>query len=238
MTQPINAWPEADRPREKLLEKGPEALSNAELLAIILRVGDASTGQSALDYGRLLMTQFDESFRRLDEASVSEICAIKGIGPAKAAQIKAALEIGKRFAQEEIKRGEPFRSSSDVFNHYREHLGGLKKEEFHVLLLDAKNRKIKDVRVSEGSLTSSLVHPREVFNPVIRESAAAVILIHNHPSGDPSPSQEDLHITRRLREIGEVMGVRVLDHVIIGKGKYVSFVDDGYWEKQSRTGET
>ncbi|HXG22829.1 MAG TPA: DNA repair protein RadC [Methylomirabilota bacterium] len=231
MTQPINAWPEADRPREKLLEKGPEALSNAELLAIILRVGDASTGQSALDYGRLLMTQFEESFRRLDEASVSEICAIKGIGPAKAAQIKAALEIGKRFAQEEIKRGEPFRSSSDVFNHYREHLGGLKKEEFHVLLLDAKNRKIKDVRVSEGSLTSSLVHPREVFNPVIRESAAAVILIHNHPSGDPSPSQEDLHITRRLREIGEVMGVRVLDHVIIGKGKYVSFVDDGYWEK-------
>jgi DNA repair protein RadC len=231
MTQPITAWPEADRPREKLLEKGPEALSNAELLAIILRVGDASTGQSALDYGRLLMTQFGESFRRLDEASVSEICAIKGIGPAKAAQIKAALEIGKRFAQEEIKRGEPFRSSSDVFNHYREHLGGLKKEEFHVLLLDAKNRKIKDVRVSEGSLTSSLVHPREVFNPVIRESAAAVILIHNHPSGDPSPSQEDLHITRRLREIGEVMGVRVLDHVIIGKGKYVSFVDDGYWEK-------
>jgi DNA repair protein RadC len=162
---------------------------------------------------------------------VQEICATKGIGPAKAAQIKAALELGKRFAEEEIKRGEQFRSSADVFNHYREHLSGLKKEEFHVLLLDAKNRKIRDVRVSEGSLTSSLVHPREVFNPVIRESAAAVILVHNHPSGDPSPSQEDLHITRRLREIGEVMGVRVLDHIVIGKGKYVSFVDDGYWDR-------
>lgn len=231
MTQPIKEWPESDRPREKLLEKGPEALSKAELLAIILRTGEASTGQSALDHGRALMTHFEDSFRRLEEASVKELCMIKGIGPAKAAQIKAALEIAKRFAQEEIKRGEQFRSSADVFNHYREHLGSLKKEEFRVLLLDAKNRKIKDVRVSEGSLTSSLVHPREVFNPVIRESAAAIILIHNHPSGDPLPSQEDLQITRRLREIGEVMGVRVLDHVIIGKGRYVSFVDDGYWER-------
>ena len=230
MAQPIKEWPESDRPREKLLEKGPEALSDAELLAIILRVGDASSHKSALDYGRELLSLF-ESFRKLEEASIQEICTIKGIGLAKAAQIKAALEIGKRFAQEEMRRGEQFQSSAEVFNHYREHLGGLKKEEFHVLLLDAKNRKIKDVRVSEGSLTSSLVHPREVFNPVIRESAAAVILIHNHPSGDPSPSQEDLHITRRLREIGEVMGVRVLDHIIIGKGKYISFVDDGYWDR-------
>jgi DNA repair protein RadC len=230
MTQPIKEWPESDRPREKLLENGPEVLSNAELLAIILRTGEASTGQSALDHGRALIGRFDGSFRNLEEASIQDLCTIKGIGPAKAAQIKAALEIAKRFSREELKRGEQFRSSADVFNHYREHLGSLKKEEFHVLLLDAKNRKIKDVRVSEGSLTSSLVHPREVFHPVIRESAAAVILIHNHPSGDPQPSQEDLHITRRLREVGEVMGVRVLDHVVIGKGKYVSFVDDGYWD--------
>jgi DNA repair protein RadC len=230
MTQPIKEWPESDRPREKLLENGPETLSNAELLAIILRVGEASTGQSALDHGRELMSRFDGSFRKLEEASTQDLRTIKGIGPAKAAQVKAALEIAKRFSREELKRGEQFRSSADVFNHYREHLGGLKKEEFHVLLLDAKNRKIRDVRVSEGSLTSSLVHPREVFSPVIRESAAAVILIHNHPSGDPQPSQEDLHITRRLREVGEVMGVRVLDHLIIGKGRYVSFVDDGYWD--------
>lgn len=231
MAQPIKEWPEEDRPREKLIEKGSETLSNTELLAIILRTGDASSGHSALDHGRLLMQQFNESLRKLGEASVQDICSIKGIGPAKAAQIKAAIEIGKRFAREEVRQGESFRSSADVFNFYREQLGGLKKEEFHVLLLDAKNRRIKDVRVSEGSLTSSLVHPREVFNPIVRESAAAVILVHNHPSGDPAPSQEDLHITRRLREIGEVMGVRVLDHVIVGKGKYVSFVDDGYWEK-------
>ena len=229
--QPIKLWPESDRPREKLLERGAETLSPAELLAIILRTGEASTGQSALDHGRALMARFENSFRQLDQASVQELCTLKGIGPAKAAQIKAALEIAKRFAQEELRRGEQFRSSIDIFNHYREHLGGLKKEEFHVLLLDAKNRKIKDVRISEGSLTSSLVHPREVFHPVIRESAAAVVLVHNHPSGDPTPSQEDIQITRRLRDVGEVMGVRVLDHLVIGKGKYVSFVDDGYWER-------
>ena len=228
MAQTIKQWPEADRPREKLSEKGAETLSDAELLAIILRTGEASTGQSALDHGRALMTQF-ETFRHLEQASSQELQALKGIGPAKAAQIKAVLEIAKRYAEEPIQQGELFRSSQDVFQHYREHLGNQKKEMFYVLLLDGKNRKLKDVRISEGSLTSSLVHPREVFNPIIRESAAAVILIHNHPSGDPTPSQEDLEITRRLREVGEVMGVKVLDHIVVGKGRYVSFVDDGYW---------
>ena len=230
MASPIRTWPESDRPREKLTEHGAATLSNAELLAILLRTGDASSGQSALDHGRALVSRFDNSFRKLEETNTAELCEIKGIGPAKAAQIKAALEIAKRFSQEEIRRGEFFGSSADVFNHYREQLGSLKKEEFHVLLLDAKNRKLKDVRVSEGSLTSSLVHPREVFQPIIRESAAAAILVHNHPSGDPMPSQEDLQITQRLREVGEVMGVHILDHLIIGKGRYISFVDDGYWD--------
>ena len=230
MASPIHTWPESDRPREKLIEHGAAALSNAELLAIILRTGDASSGQSALDHGRALVSRFGDSFRKLEEASTAELCEVKGIGPAKAAQIKASLEIAKRFSQEEIRRGESFSSSLDVFNHYREQLGSLKKEEFHVLLLDAKNRKLKDVRVSEGSLTSSLVHPREVFQPIIRESAAAAILVHNHPSGDPMPSQEDLKITQRLREVGEVMGIHILDHLIIGKGRYISFVDDGYWD--------
>jgi len=196
MRQPIPTWPESDRPREKLIEHGPATLSNAELLAILLRTRDASSGQSALDDGRTLVTRFGDSFRELEEASITELCEVKGIGPAKATQIQAALEIAKRFSQEEIRRGESFRSRADVFNHYREQLGSLKKEEFHVLLLDAKNRKLKDVRVSEGSLTSSLVHPREVFQPIIRELAAAAILIHNHRSGDPMPSQEDLQITQ------------------------------------------
>ena len=230
MARSIKDWPESDRPREKLIEKGPGSLSNAELLAILLRTGNASSGQTALDHGRALVQQFDQSFRRLAEASIPDLCGVKGIGPAKAAQIQASLEIARRFAAEELKQGQLFRSSTDVFHHYQELLGNLKKEEFHVLLLDAKNRKLKDVRISEGSLTSSLVHPREVFTPVVRESAAAVILIHNHPSGDPAPSQEDLQITRRLRQVGDIMGVHILDHLIIGKGRYVSFVDDGYWE--------
>ena len=230
MARSIKDWPESDRPREKLIEKGPGSLSNAELLAILLRTGNASSGQTALDHGRALVQQFDQSFRRLAEASIRDLCGVKGIGPAKAAQIQASLEIARRFAAEELKQGQLFRSSTDVFHHYQELLGNLKKEEFHVLLLDAKNRKLKDVRISEGSLTSSLVHPREVFTPVVRESAAAVILIHNHPSGDPAPSQEDLQITRRLRQVGDIMGVHILDHLIIGKGRYVSFVDDGYWE--------
>lgn len=230
MVRSIKDWPESDRPREKLIEKGPGSLSNAELLAILLRTGNASSGQTALDHGRALVQQFDNSFRRLAEAGIRDLCEVKGIGPAKAAQLQASLEIARRFAAEELKQGQLFRSSADVFHHYQEQLGSLKKEEFHVLLLDAKNRKLKDVRVSEGSLTSSLVHPREVFAPVVRESAAAVILIHNHPSGDPAPSQEDLQITRRLRQVGEIMGVHILDHLIIGKGRYVSFVDDGYWE--------
>ena len=230
MVRSIKDWPESDRPREKLIEKGPGSLSNAELLAILLRTGNASSGQTALDHGRALVQQCDNSFRRLAEAGIRDLCEVKGIGPAKAAQLQASLEIARRFAAEELKQGQLFRSSADVFHHYQEQLGNLKKEEFHVLLLDAKNRKLKDVRVSEGSLTSSLVHPREVFAPVVRESAAAVILIHNHPSGDPAPSQEDLQITRRLRQVGEIMGVHILDHLIIGKGRYVSFVDDGYWE--------
>ena len=169
-------------PPRKLIEKGPGALSKAELLAIILRTGNASSGQTALDHGRALVQQFGESFRRLAEASIRDLCGVKGMARPRPPRSRPAWKLPKRFAAEELKQGEPFRSSADVFHHYQEQLGSLKKEEFHVLLLDAKNRKLKDVRISEGSLTSSLVHPREVFVPVVRESAAAVILIHNHPA--------------------------------------------------------
>lgn len=222
----IKDWPEEDRPREKLLDKGAGALTDAELLAIILRTGNASTAESALDHARQLLGKFD-GLRGVDTASIKELKAIKGIGPAKIAQIKAALEIGRRLGEKKWQAGSPLRSSEDVYRHFREHLEGEKREIFYVVLLTNKNRKIREVKISEGSLTASLVHPREVFNPVVRESAAGVIFVHNHPSGDPAPSPEDMELTRRLKEVGELMGVRVLDHVVIGHDRYFSFNDRG-----------
>lgn len=209
------------------MDQGPGALTAAELLAVVLRTG--AEGENVLAQGRAVMDLCGGCLRRLVSASLTELCAIKGVGPVKAAQIQAVLELAKRFGEEEFIPGTPFRGSADVYAHFRERLGSEAHEQFYAVLLDNKHRKLRDVRISQGSLTSSVVHPREVYIPVIRESAAAVIFVHNHPSGDPTPSQEDLVLTRRLREVGELVGIRVLDHVIIGKGRYVSFVDDGYW---------
>jgi len=222
----IKDWPEAERPREKLLVRGAEALTDAELLALVLRTGDAGSETSALDLARLLLRQF-ESLGGMARAVTSELREVRGIGPAKAAELQAVFELARRFAGRELRPGGRFGSSEEVFQFFHERLRDLKKEVFLALLLDSKNRLIREVRVSEGSLTASIVHPREVFAPVIRESAAAVLFVHNHPSGDPTPSREDLEITSRLREAGELMGVRVLDHVIIGSGRYVSLADRG-----------
>jgi DNA repair protein RadC len=222
----IKDWPEDERPREKLLNCGAESLSNAELLALVLRTGNASSGMTAIDHARLLLARFG-SLRELACASVAQLCEVKGIGPAKAAELQAVFQIARRFGADELRPGDRFTSSADVFRHYHERLRDRKKEVFLTLLLDGKNRVIREVQVSEGSLTASIVHPREVFAPVVRESAAAVLFVHNHPSGDPTPSREDLEITTRLREAGDLMGVRVLDHIIIGSGQYVSFADRG-----------
>lgn len=226
MAATIRDWPRGDRPREKLLERGPAVLSNAELLAILLRTG--SRGHSALDQARALMERCRDDWRELAALGIGELRAF-GFGPAKIAEILATIEIAKRFGEHEFKPGEALHGSHDVYAHFRERLAYEPREHFYAVLLDNKHRKIKDVAVSQGSLTASIVHPRDVFAPVVRESAAAVIFVHNHPSGDPTPSKEDIEITRRLREVGDLVGVRVLDHVVIGKGRYVSFVDDGYW---------
>jgi len=222
----IKDWPEEERPREKLLHRGADALSPAELLALVLRTGDAATKTSALDHGRLLLSRFG-SWRQLAGASVGELCRIKGIGPAKAAELQAVFEIARRFGAEALQPGDRFTRSEEVFRHYHERLRERKKESFFTLLLDSKNRLIREVQVSEGSLNASIVHPREVFGPVVRESAAAVLFVHNHPSGDPTPSREDLEITSRLKQVGDLMGVRVLDHIVVGNGSYVSFADRG-----------
>jgi len=215
-----------DHPSDKLLERGSDTLSDAELLAVLLRSGQHVS--SALDQGHALLATFSD-FAGLGSAGVGELCRIRGIGPAKAAQLLAALEIARRYGQREFRTGAVFRSSRDVYMHFRERLACMPREYFIAVLLDNKHRKIKEVQVSQGSLTASIVHPRDVFVPVVREAAAAVVFVHNHPSGDPTPSHEDIEITRRLREVGDLVGVRVLDHIVVGAGRYVSFVDDGYW---------
>ncbi len=227
MTGGIKEWPEDERPREKLLKFGVEKLSEAELLAIILRTGDFASHQSALDMGRVLIIRFG-TLRGMVQASVAEICDVSGIGPAKAASLKAAFHLATKLSQETLRIGaDRYTDPAQVFEFYRYRYREQRKEYFLAMLLDGKNRILREVQISEGSLNQSIVHPREVFMPAVRESAAAIILVHNHPTGDPTPSREDLAITRRLREAGEIMGIKVLDHIIIGDEQFTSFVSQG-----------
>lgn len=223
----IKDWPEDERPREKLLKRGAAALSDAELLALVLRTGDAAAGKSAIDLGRELLERFEGNLRELAQAELNELQQIKGLGLAKAASIKAAFTLGSRFQARRLETLERFTSPAQVFDFFHHELRDNRKELFLTLLLDGKNRITRKVQVSEGSLNQSIVHPREVFAPAVRESAAAVIFIHNHPSGDPVPSREDREITSRLKEAGEILGIKVLDHIIIGDGAYYSFVESG-----------
>ena len=223
----INHWPEEERPRERLIREGADRLSPAQLLAIVLRTG--SEGKSALELAMEIIRHYGD-LKALSGATVHELCAIKGVGLAKAAEIKAALEIGKRAVTQPWGKRRRVLSSKDVYDvsrHYIQYFHGLKKEVFRLLMLDGKNRIFADYTVSEGCLTSSIVHPREVYIQAIRNSAASVIFLHNHPSGDPSPSPEDIEITKRLVAAGELLGIKVLDHVIMGDGGYLSFADKG-----------
>ena len=219
----VKHWPEDERPRERLMAHGPSTLSEAQLLAIIIRNGRA--GRSAVDLGRELLERFG-SLAGIEQAGIKEICAVEGIGPAKATEIKAAIELGRRYQKPNL-AGASFCSSSDVAAYYRPRMKDLKKEMFRCALLDTKNKIIKEEVVSVGSLSASIVHPRDTFKAAVRESAAAVIFIHNHPSGDIKPSQEDILLTKRLVQAGEVLGIQVLDHIIIGDGEHFSFRDRG-----------
>jgi DNA repair protein RadC len=225
----IKNWPEGERPREKLLKLGAGALSEAELLALIIGSGDAVSGASALDLGRELLIAF-KALRSLADASCSELQQVKGVGPAKSSCIKAAFELARRAKIEPrpIESFTRFTCASQVFEHLNYEFRDRRKEYFMALLLDGKNRIITRAQISEGSLNQSIVHPREVFNVAVRESAAAMILLHNHPTGDPSPSPEDLEVTRRLCEAGQLMGIKVLDHIIIGEDGFYSFAERGH----------
>lgn len=218
----IKNWPEKERPRERLINYGPESLSNAQLLAIILRTGSGKKGVLDLSIG--LLERF-ETLRDIDSASISDLLSIDGLGIAKIAQIKAAFELGKRLMAESFENMPVFSSAQAVFSYLAPKIKNLKKEVFLCLLLDSKNRLMKEVRVSEGTLNRSLIHPREAFREAVREAAQSVIFVHNHPSGDPSPSKDDITVTERLRNAGEIIGIDVLDHIIIGDGRFVSLKD-------------
>ena len=185
--QGIAQWPDTERPRERLLSQGPQTLTNAQLLAILLRVG--RHGSSAVQVGMDVLDRLG-GVAGLAQCGIEELCAVPGVGEAKAAQLKAALELGKRALAAPLTKGTKVTSSRDLFTHYHPTLRDLRHEIFKVILLDAKHAIIRDATVSEGSLTLSIVHPREVFTLAVKESAAAVIFLHNHPSGDPTPAKK------------------------------------------------
>jgi len=219
--KPIREWPLQERPRERLLKEGPEGLSLSQLMAIVLRTGGA--GKSAIELAMELIERFG-TLQRINEASLKELLEIKGMGSAKVAQLRAAFELGRRLMRESSYSGVILSSPLQVYEYYSPKMKGLKKEVFYCAMLDTKNRLIKEIKVSEGTLTNSLIHPREAFKEAIKESAHAVIFIHNHPSGDPAPSPDDMKVTNILVEAGRIIGIKVLDHVIIGDGKYTSLL--------------
>jgi len=222
----IKHWPEDERPRERLVKFGGDALSDAELLAILIGTGDRSANKNAVDICRDLLTAFD-NLNNLDRASIHELCQVKGIGLAKATQIKAALEVGKRMSSTRSGNSKKMNTSRALVDYFAPFLQNLRKEVVKVALLNNKLHIIKDIVVSEGSVDTSIVHPREVMIPAIKESATKIVLVHNHPSGDPSPSQADIEITHRVNKAGEIIGIKLLDHIIIGGTEYYSFADEG-----------
>ena len=210
--------PKEGRPRERFLKLGPEALSDAELFAILLRTG--SKGENVIDMSNRLIKE--HGLDKLFECSLKELQQIKGIGPSKAMQILTIAEIQKRINQSK-KPIKKITCAEDVFSHFHERLKDEKQENFYILMLNTKNNIIGEHLISKGILDASIIHPREVFKPAIKNSASKIILVHNHPSGDPSPSGDDLDITERLLEVGKSMDIGVLDHVIVGDRKWWSW---------------
>lgn len=221
----INNWPQEDRPREKLFNKGEHTLTNTELIAILLRTG--VKGQSAIDLARSIMQKF-KTFRNMSHTNLCHWRECRGLGPAKIAQVKTALEIGRRFSEEKIKETCPkIVSSKDVVDILMLRMRDLKKEIFKIILLNSKNRIISIAEMQIGTVNRATPIMREIFQKAIEEFAASIICVHNHPSGNPDPSREDIDFTKKLYHAGMIMDINILDHVIIGNNKYFSFLDKG-----------
>ncbi|MGP4074549.1 RadC family protein [Halobacillus sp. K22] len=221
----IKDVPKEDRPRERLLEIGPSHLSNQELLAILL--GSGTKRESVMDLAQRLLIHF-EGILLLKDATLEELTAIRGIGVAKAVLIMSAIEIGKRMQQMKPVERYMIRSPEDGADFVMEEMRDLKQEHFICLFLNTKNQVLHRQTIFIGSLNASIVHPREVFKEAVKRSAASIICAHNHPSGDPTPSQEDIQVTRRLQECGKMIGIELLDHLVIGDRKFISLKEKGY----------
>jgi DNA repair protein RadC len=216
--------PNEDRPRERLMMIGAEALSHAELLAIL--IGTGTRRESAVLLATKVLNQ-SGGLRGLVDMSIEEMTAIRGIGPAKAVQLRAGIELGRRLSRSQQGELPTIRKPADAANLLMEQLRYLKKEHFICLFLNTKNQVILQETLSVGTLNASLVHPREVFRAAMKCSSASLICVHNHPSGDPTPSPEDIALTRRLHEAGELVGIDVLDHLVIGDNRFISLKEQG-----------
>ena len=225
MDLPVTTIPSTERPRERLWALGPAALTTAELLAIVLSTGGA--GQDVLQVARQLLAVSDGSLRRLAQRPHAELLRSPGVGPTKAGRLIAAFELGARASREERPPAQRIREPEDVLRLFGTRLRDLQVEEFHLVALDSQSQVLRDVLITRGLLNSSLVHPREVFRDAIAEAAAGNILVHNHPSGDPTPSAEDRAATQQLVSAGRLLDVPVYDHVIIAGDRFVSFASAG-----------
>lgn len=221
----IKEWPEQERPREKLIEHGAQLLSDAELLAIL--IGSGNKNETALDIAKKMLVDLD-GLPNIAMRNSQEISRIKGIGHARGSRLLAAFELGRRVERAQFKY-QKFICAQDVVNFYSPAMRCLKHEVFKALLLDNGNKLIKDVQITKGTLNASLVHPREVFKEAIDHLAAAIIVVHNHPSGSVQPSKEDVDVSRQLKHAGDIIGIPVIDHIILGDDQYFSFADQGFF---------
>jgi DNA repair protein RadC len=221
----IKAWAEEDRPREKLSAQGRRALTDAELIAIL--IGSGSRNETAVELSKRILHHYDNDLNKLGKASIAELSNFKGIGEAKAISIIAALEIGRRRNDEAVKEIERIGGSKDAYNIIKRYLVDLNHEEFWILLIGQNNRVLGKEFISKGGLTTTIVDPKVIFSVALQYSAASIMMAHNHPSGNLKPSQQDIALTKKVVEAGKMLDILVLDHLIIGDNSYYSMADEG-----------
>jgi DNA repair protein RadC len=221
----IKSWAEEDRPREKLSAQGRRALTDAELIAIL--IGSGSRNETAVELSKRILHHYDNDLNKLGKASINELSNFKGIGEAKAISIIAALEIGRRRNDFETKTPDVIGSSKDAYNIMRRHLVDLNHEEFWIILVGRSQKVLAKELVSKGGLSATVVDPKIIFSIALQHQATGIIMIHNHPSGNLKPSHNDVHLTKKLAEAGTMLEIKILDHLIISDSGFYSFADEG-----------